>query len=246
MNALTYAGSCPVCGDHFQTAPRRCGNCDTPHHPECWDYLPGCAVFGCAEITPPAIMSWPWSYQVIRFRARLSSFNAHALQIGVLTFLAAVGTGNSVPALISLTLFCAILFAVGLPLQILVEIAYRLSPAHETLKTAVKHGDRRLKTVIERQAGSLVPVGSFTLARIFGALVCMPGLFNDLWTSYAAGTFGIGKIFTMSVALLLVGHFFAILFFPLLWICEKWIGTNTVLLNRLEASLSLPEKPTGP
>ncbi|MGE0712552.1 MAG: RING finger protein [Planctomycetota bacterium] len=43
------AGRCPVCSDALEPAQARaCSACGTGHHPECWDYLGGCAVIGCA------------------------------------------------------------------------------------------------------------------------------------------------------------------------------------------------------
>lgn len=41
------APPCAVCGDLVQAKVRRCPRCDTPHHPDCWDYQGGCAAFGC-------------------------------------------------------------------------------------------------------------------------------------------------------------------------------------------------------
>jgi hypothetical protein len=41
-------GACPVCGTAVEEGPGRCARCKTPHHPECWEYLGGCAVYACA------------------------------------------------------------------------------------------------------------------------------------------------------------------------------------------------------
>ena len=44
----TKAGSeCPVCG-HAVSHERTCPRCRTPHHEDCWKYMGGCAIFGCA------------------------------------------------------------------------------------------------------------------------------------------------------------------------------------------------------
>ncbi len=40
-------GHCPVCATELSGAQRRCADCRTPHHAECWDYLGGCAMFAC-------------------------------------------------------------------------------------------------------------------------------------------------------------------------------------------------------
>ncbi len=41
------AGRCPVCGDPLRDPVRRCSECATPHHGECWSYFGGCAIFAC-------------------------------------------------------------------------------------------------------------------------------------------------------------------------------------------------------
>lgn len=41
-------GVCPVCANPLDLSPQRCSDCHTPHHPECWAYFGGCAVYGCS------------------------------------------------------------------------------------------------------------------------------------------------------------------------------------------------------
>jgi hypothetical protein len=43
---LHPGSTCPVCGQGLEAAIS-CPGCGTPHHAECWDYLGGCAIFGC-------------------------------------------------------------------------------------------------------------------------------------------------------------------------------------------------------
>jgi hypothetical protein len=38
---------CPVCGHGVDQAAKRCPQCGTPHHKECWKYMGGCAIFAC-------------------------------------------------------------------------------------------------------------------------------------------------------------------------------------------------------
>jgi hypothetical protein len=38
---------CPVCRELLGAAVAVCRSCDTPHHPDCWDFGGGCAVFAC-------------------------------------------------------------------------------------------------------------------------------------------------------------------------------------------------------
>ena len=46
---VVKAGKCPVCSDGSGTLSRRCRGCNAAYHPECWDYLGGCAIFGCED-----------------------------------------------------------------------------------------------------------------------------------------------------------------------------------------------------
>lgn len=48
------AGRCRVCGDDLEGPQRRCALCDTPHHPECWEYNAGCSTFGCRGTPAPS------------------------------------------------------------------------------------------------------------------------------------------------------------------------------------------------
>lgn len=48
MTDLPAEIQCPVCaGAITEATPRTCPRCDTPHHGDCWDYVGGCAIFGC-------------------------------------------------------------------------------------------------------------------------------------------------------------------------------------------------------
>lgn len=42
-------GRCPVCATDLEGEARLCDRCRTPHHPECWSYFGGCAVFACGR-----------------------------------------------------------------------------------------------------------------------------------------------------------------------------------------------------
>lgn len=49
---------CPVCGEALETESRQCAECHAPHHPDCWDYFGGCAIYACgstAIVAPPEI-----------------------------------------------------------------------------------------------------------------------------------------------------------------------------------------------
>ena len=44
---LVDGAPCSVCGDSIDGPLQCCPRCETPHHPECWEYNEGCAVYGC-------------------------------------------------------------------------------------------------------------------------------------------------------------------------------------------------------
>lgn len=46
---LAGQGNCPVCASPLGESPRFCTVCGTPHHRDCWDYLGGCAIYGCSR-----------------------------------------------------------------------------------------------------------------------------------------------------------------------------------------------------
>ena len=46
--------SCGVCGDRLTGELVTCACCETHHHRDCWEYLHGCATFGC-EGTPRSL-----------------------------------------------------------------------------------------------------------------------------------------------------------------------------------------------
>lgn len=50
--------ACPVCAARIEGAgAAACPRCETPHHQECWDYVGGCAIFGCRPALPPGTSS---------------------------------------------------------------------------------------------------------------------------------------------------------------------------------------------
>ena len=46
---------CPVCRAEATGTLALCSQCETPHHPECWEFVGGCAVFACGETRARAI-----------------------------------------------------------------------------------------------------------------------------------------------------------------------------------------------
>lgn len=40
---------CQVCGTEIGAKCQPCPKCETPHHPECWEFTHGCSTYGCGE-----------------------------------------------------------------------------------------------------------------------------------------------------------------------------------------------------
>lgn len=48
MVSSAAEGKCPVCSTPIGSSRSVCDSCQTPHHPECWEYNEGCAVYACS------------------------------------------------------------------------------------------------------------------------------------------------------------------------------------------------------
>lgn len=235
--------SCPVCGDGLESSPKVCPRCDTPHHPECWDYVPGCAVFACQDSAPPALSSWPFAHRLLVARARLTNVNAHALQAFVIGFAGAMASpwtkDTILPFLVALAFFGCLSF----PIQLLLEIFYRFSPAYEIACSAEAQGDRHLRHALDQKAGSVLSLAPWKLAWALGMLACTPKVLEDLVEFWVTGKFKV--LFGILVALPTVGGLVGAFFYPLLKTSDLMIGRQKILARRLEAGLRLPEKTSG-
>ena len=40
---------CPICRSSLGESAAVCRSCETPHHPDCWEFNGGCAVFACGQ-----------------------------------------------------------------------------------------------------------------------------------------------------------------------------------------------------
>lgn len=55
------AARCVVCRNELPADPVLCPRCETPHHADCWEYLGGCAIYGCLKRDPvPARPAAVW------------------------------------------------------------------------------------------------------------------------------------------------------------------------------------------
>lgn len=55
---------CPVCAAPLGEDRRECPRCQTPHHPDCWDYLEDCAIFGCKPGSDLPVTAEPASTEI--------------------------------------------------------------------------------------------------------------------------------------------------------------------------------------
>lgn len=156
-------------------------------------------------------------------------------------------TGPQDP-LVALFTVVALLTAVLLPLCLFLELAFRISPAREVLEEARDHGDRRLRTALERRSGALLPYPAHWIAAILGVTLFLPYFFRDVRELLAAGE--VAKLLVPLFTLPVVSLAGMVFFYPLLWIPEKLIGSQRILVRRMEASLSRGEEkkplPPGP
>ena len=66
---------CPVCATAVTDEIAACPRCETPHHPDCWEYAGGCAIFGCdsrgwlpakpeeVQELQKQLNGWNWSFR---------------------------------------------------------------------------------------------------------------------------------------------------------------------------------------
>lgn len=63
---------CPLCARGVARHPRECFQCGSVHHLNCWEYRPGCAVFGCGP-TPAETLGWSRRLRNLTWRNRFFS-----------------------------------------------------------------------------------------------------------------------------------------------------------------------------
>jgi len=240
------AATCPVCADLLAGPMRTCPRCRTPHHPECWDYLPGCAIFGCAdapEVGPPAIVEWPWARRLVLVRARLRSAAATTLYAGSIAFAVAVALNDTAwkPYAVELSVLAGVVLVLLVPALLLAELAYWFSPARAEVARAEADGDRRLQAALERRVGRVANLSPWVTSLLLGVMICLPFPLRT-WLGLQTGKSMLGALVGFLVVTPLVGA----VFLPAVWLASQLVGSQKVLLNRLEASQRGPEKPALP
>lgn len=224
---------CPVCREGFEDLPsRRCGRCDTPHHPECWEYVPGCAVFGCADDASQTLPTeaWPAAHGLLVRGMRWVSLAAVALQAIPVTF--ALGLGlilAGAPA--HPVLMVPFLLAAGATI-VAMERAFAVKAEAEALglfrsleERATRGDDRRLARAVTERIGRTLPVPPGILAV---ALSCLTWLAIH-WADGGRMNDDLPWIYPV---LVLAGIYYGALRLPV-----EWVGSQRILANRLGAAI---------
>lgn len=249
-SALVELPTCPVCADPMDGPVRTCERCGTPHHPECWDYVPGCAVFGCVDTAPAlATESWPRVHQLVLSRARGAAVAAGAFQasVGIFALAATLDIPPSViPHWLATTLLTAsaLAMAVGVLATVLFFVRLvqmRLAGGAELLRQARADGDRRLRAAIESRVGSLAPGAQVRYLTTLGVTIAGSQMLKQVWTG---GLQGPAHLVGLILATGILGCVYAAVLSPPLLIGGVLVGSQRVLANRMAAAL--PEKPAPP
>lgn len=242
---LATLGSCPVCGDELEADPRRCPRCETPHHPDCWEYVPGCAIFACASGGRPDTAAWPEAYRLVLRRVRLRRLAAWGAQVGVLAFAGFRGFGSYLPrglhaslAAATPSLFLAFLATLVLVLVLDMNLTGRLAGEAnaEVLALALEEGDTRLREQLRERAGSPAHLSALEATLL-------------VWVGVAVGDAlaarDLGSWVATQVA---YAPYPWLVAFPIFRLSQAALGRPQLILNRLDASIARLDvkKPAGP
>lgn len=253
-------GPCPVCGDRILGPPRTCTRCDTPHHAECWDYVPGCAVFACEEGALVRADEWPRAHRLVLWRARALVAGARALRGGALALVAALPLADLARGTSWWLADAAMAGAWGLIFLGLasVPLAWALgavavrSGGAELLARAGQRGDAKLADALEarasvpwardpddaaRKLGAAYGLGMFLAVM---AVAAIPEITASGVPLLAAVLYPLAVGLVSALAGRFVGRFLAR---PLLRISAGLVGSQQILVHRLRAPLG-PAKPT--
>ena len=122
-SSLSENVRCPVCASAVDFDAVVCPRCSTPHHRECWQYIGGCAIFGCDDLRwrPMAIPASEEETHAICVRTEdwLTLFRYHWTTFVIM----GVGIVASITAYSSIDLFFALFPPTTASLKALASIA---------------------------------------------------------------------------------------------------------------------------
>ncbi len=227
------APRCPVCGEDLGDGDaRRCERCDTPHHPECWEYVPGCAVFGCADEAGRTLPteSWPEAHALVVRGMRWVSRAALWLQAIPLSF--ALGFGLLIagapesPLLMLPAVLAALATVFSMQRAFAVKAeAQRLGLFRALEESAARGEERRLARAVAERTGRVLPFPPGILAL---ALSCLTWL-GYYWPSGGRLDDGLPMAYPVLVL--------AAIYYGALRLPARWVGSQRILANRLGAAI---------
>lgn len=229
---------CPVCGEPPGEEPMICPHCETPHHPDCWAYVPGCAVFGCSEQTALALRTenWPVVHRAVVEGVDSVRSSARGLQAMLVSFALVLGSieAPGVPFLLSgLAFLGSMLWTLwSMNRAFTVKHQLRREGALETLQELQSQGDRHLAQAVAERTGRALPVPPSLAALGLSGLAVLPMVL------VRGTTLPTGDSVGFLVALL------AVIFYVGLKLTDRWAGYQQIWRNRLESAVveALPRK----
>lgn len=238
MSDLEIIPRCPVCGEAIAESPQRCDRCQTPHHLECWKYVPGCAVFGCVEGAPgrAPVAGWSETHQLALAGMRWIGAATHALQATVGAFLLTIASIAALghPPVVVQALFGACVAAVlgSMYMAFRVKWAIQGTPAGDELRALEIQGDRRLARALQERVGRTVPLPPSVAAGLVGLPVLLMVFWPELSALWEAGaTLGAYAFLVAPAAVLLVALYGA------LKLPSRWVGYQRIMAHRIAAAI---------
>lgn len=249
MADLEILPRCPVCGDDIPGSPRCCQRCHTPHHEECWQYVPGCAVFGCADggAGPTAVVGWSDAHQLALEGMRWIGAATHALQATVGAFLLVIASISALgyAPLVTQALFAGCVAGVlgSMYMAFRVKWAIQGSDTGAQLRALEVEGDRHLARALQERVGRTLPLPP-SLAAV---VVTVPALLMIFWPAllelWRAGAPPSSYGFLAGPAALLGVALYGALKLP-----ARWVGYQRIMANRISAAIEAgqPDKALPP
>lgn len=238
-------GRCPVCGDGVGSAPRACPRCRTPHHPECWEYVPGCAIFACAD-TAASIGSEEWSsaQRLVMLRTSILGWGSRLILAGIVICFVLLAFGYQLFQPVFRLPIGLVVLGMACPMADLV-IQARLARIGglEELTRLQADGDRHLRGAIRARCSLPMKAPAWEIAASLALLQLAAVNLGFVHTWDVSGAMLFDGILHRNM-MVLAGACGLFVYWPLAWLASAMVGSQQVLANRFEASHRI-EKP-GP
>ncbi len=226
---------CPVCGEAPGGEVRVCPRCQTPHHPDCWEYVPGCAIFACADQGASDLSGWPMAYRLASLQAQAITLGTTLVFFGLPTSIALLATLAN-PRLLPVRSGLAVLGlgALILVAGLLLGLALRFHPEWKAaLAASTEQGDRRLRRALAERQGTPLSLSPWELTAVTGMLIPIGILFDSLITD-PLGIHWQWRFLTPFLKGAAVWSL--VIFYPVALALSRISGASRVWLHRLDAS----------